>query len=397
MGYLEFLAAGAPPAPPSAFAPEGAARWSDSATWGGGPLPGRDSAVLVEAGKTIVLDCDADVASLTIAGKLIIAPRDTLLRAGWIVVRNDGVLSAGSAEQPFNCQLTITLCSGNAASPYASLGSKFLAALDGGSIDLHGTARASWVALGATIAPGQNTLLLSQPVDWRAGERIAVASGLDHALVEERTVVHVGADCLTLTLDRALAHRHQGKYGAVHNVLPGSLAKVLLLHRNIVIEGCEESARESAGGFCLIARSAVRGDTSGRCATARFSGVELRRMGQFNRPGRYPLHWHDNGDAADSAVVGCLIHDSYQRGIVAVGSRHLRISDNVVLKPYGHGYIVEREDHSPQLVTSNIAVRPRVARFADSAMRGYCEHRPRAFWIVRSGPAAAVAGSSLSR
>lgn len=393
MGYLEFLAAGAPPAPASAFAPEGALSWSDPDTWAGA-LPARDAAVHIEAGKTIVLDCDADVASLTIDGTLLVAPRDISLRAGWIVVRNNGVLSTGSVEQPFNCRLTITLCSGNAASPYAALGTKFLAALDGGTIDLHGAARASWVALGATIAPGQNTLQLSQPVDWREGERIAVASGLDHALVEERTILHVGGDCLTLALDHALAHRHQGKYGAVRNVLPGSLAKVLLLHRNIVIEGCAESARESAGGYCLVARSAVRGDTSGRCSTARFSGVEFRRMGQFNRPGRYPLHWHDNGDAADSAVVGCLIHDSYQRGIVAVGSRHLRISDNVVLKPYGHGYIVEREDHSPQLVTSNIAVRPRVARFADSAMRGYCEHRPRAFWIVHSGPAAAGRASS---
>jgi len=383
MGYLEFLAAGAPPAPPEAFAPEGALRWSEPDAWGGA-LPARDAAVFIEAGKTIVLDCDAEVASLTIEGTLIVAPRDTALRAGWIAVRNGGALSAGTADRPFRSRLTITLCAGESASPYPSLGTKFLAALDGGTIDLHGVSRTSWVALGSTIAPGHNTLQLSQPVDWNAAERIAVASGHDHALIEERTITHIGADCLTLTLDRALAHRHQGKYGAVHHVLPGSLAKVLLLERNIVIEGCAESARESVGGFCLFARSAIRGDTSGRCSTARFSAIEFRRMGQFNRPGRYPLHWHDNGDAADSSVVGCLVHDSYQRGIVAVGSRHVRISDNVVLKPYGHGYIVEREDHSPQLLTTNLAVRPRVARFADSAMRNYCEHRPRAFWIVHS-------------
>ncbi len=107
-------------------------------------------------------------------------------------------------------------------------------------------------------------------------------------------------------------------------------------------------------------------------------------MGQFNRPGRYPLHWHNNGDAAESCVSGCLVHDSYQRGIVTVGSRHVRISGNVVMKPLGHGYIVESEDNSPQLQTTNLAVRPRVARFADAAMRRYCEVRPRAFWIVRS-------------
>ena len=107
-------------------------------------------------------------------------------------------------------------------------------------------------------------------------------------------------------------------------------------------------------------------------------------MGQFNRPGRYPLHWHNNGDAAESSVVGCLVHQSYQRGIVTVGSRRVRISGNVVVKPYGHGYIVEGEDHSPQLLTTNLALRPRVARFADQGMRSFCEHRPRPFWIVQS-------------
>jgi len=28
--------------------------------------------------------------------------------------------------------------------------------------------------------------------------------------------------------------------------------------------------------------------------------VEFRNVGQFNRIGRYPLHWHHNGDDSDS-------------------------------------------------------------------------------------------------
>ena len=239
--------------------------------------------------------------------------------------------------------------------------------------------------LGASIAPGHNLLRLAQPVDWRAGERIAVASGQDHALVEERCIAEVGGDCMTLSLDRAVSHRHHGQHAPMNHVLPGSIAKAVLLERNIVVQGCEESERSSQGGYCLIA-SALEPGQGGRRSIGRFSGVEFRRMGQFNRPGRYPLHWHNNGDAPESSVSGCLVRDSYQRGIVTVGSRHVRISGNVVLKPYGHGYIVESEDNSPQLVTTNLAVRPRVARFADIKMRSYCEHRPRPFWIVRSLP-----------
>lgn len=384
MGFLEFLATGAAPEAVAADdVPADAQRWSDAATWAGN-IPARGAAVTVEAGRTLLLDQDIDVGSLHIKGTLIVARRDVRIAAEWILVDGAGVLIAGHADQPFKHRLHITLCSSNGtAPPHPLLGSKFLAALDGGTIDLHGAARTSWVPLGNSTAPGHDTLRLGQPVDWCAGERIAVASGADHCLVEERTINDVAPDCLTVRLAAPLWHRHHGKQATLRHVLPGSIGKVVLLSRNIVIEGCADSERDGVGAYCMIAGS--HDDVPpARHSIGRFSGVEFRRMGQFNRPGRYPLHWHNNGDAAESSVIGCLIHQSYQRGIVSVGSRHVRISGNVVMKPYGHGYIVESEDNSPQLVTTNLALRPRVVRFADQKMRSYCEHRPRAFWIVQS-------------
>ena len=384
MGFLEFLAAGA--APEAAVAdeyPSGAMRWSDPDTWGG-KLPASGEAVTVDAGRTLIIDQDVDVGSLHVKGTAIVERRDISIGAEWILVEGAGALIAGSAEQPFKQRLHITLCSSasdQSASAHPQLGSKFLAALNGGTIDLHGEARTSWVPLGNSTAPGHDTLRLAQPVDWRAGERIAIASGADHCLLEERSIDDVGTDCLTVRLAKPVWHRHHGKHAPLRHVLPGSIGKVVLLSRNIVIEGCADSERNSVGAYCMIAGTA---DNPARHSIGRFSGVEFRRMGQFNRPGRYPLHWHDNGDAADSSVIGCLIHQSYQRGIVTVGSRHVRISGNVVMKPFGHGYIVESEDNSPQLVTTNLALRPRVVRFADQKMRSYCEHRPRAFWIVQS-------------
>jgi hypothetical protein len=243
------------------------------------------------------------------------------------------------------------------------------------------------VPLGPSTAPGHDTVRVDQPVDWRCGDPIAVASGgVDHAVIEERTIDEVGADCLTLKLATPMAHRHHGRQAPVRHVLAGSLAKAVLLTRNVVVEGCDGSERDSVGACCLIEGGPGELPGTVRHSVGRFSGVEFRRMGQLNRPGRYPLHWHNNGDAADSFVLGCLVHHSYQRGIVTVGSRRVRISGNVIVKPYGHGYIVESEDNSPQLVTTNLALRPRVARFGDHAMGSYCEHRPRPFWIVQSGP-----------
>jgi len=387
MGFLEFLAAGAAPEAAAADEyPNGAMRWSDPHTWGGS-LPASGEAVTVDVGRTLIIDQDIDVGSLHIKGTAIVERRDISIGAEWILVEDAGALIAGSADRPFKQRLHITLCSSASeqrAAAHPQLGSKFLVALNGGTIDLHGEARTSWVSLGNSTAPGHDTLRLAQPVDWRAGERVAIASGADHCLLEERAINDVGADCLTVRLAKPVWHRHHGKYAPLRHVLPGSIGKVVLLSRNIVIEGCADSERNSVGAYCLITGTA---QNPVRHSIGRFSGVEFRRMGQFNRPGRYPLHWHDNGDAADSSVIGCLIHQSYQRGIVTVGSRHVRISGNVVMKPYGHGYIVESEDNSPQLVTTNLALRPRVVRFADQKMRSYCEHRPRAFWIVQSAAA----------
>ena len=387
MGFLEYLSAGAPPAPATLpeVLPAGAERWSEAATWPDG-LPGRGDAITVAAGRTLVIDQDIDIGSLTVHGTVIVAHRAAAIRAGWILVSGQGEFIAGTAERPLRQALTITLCADSGATPHRDLGAKFLAAVNGGSIDLHGEARTSWVALGPSTAPGHDTVRLDRPVDWRRGERIAVASGADHAVIEERTIADVAADCLSVKLATPMQHRHHGKQATVRHVLPGSLAKAVLMARNIVVEGCEASERDLVGAYCLIAGGP--GEVAGtvRPSIGRFSGVEFRRMGQFNRPGRYPLHWHDNGEATASCVVGCLVHRSYQRGIVTVGSRRVRISGNVVVKPYGHGYIVEAEDDSPQLVTTNLALRPRVARFADQGVRSFCEHRPRPFWFVQSGP-----------
>jgi hypothetical protein len=184
MGFLEYLSVGTAPAPaPLEVLPGNAERWSDAAAWSAG-APGHGAAVTVAAGRTLVIDQDIDVGSLTIHGTVIVERRDTVIRAGWILVAGHGELRAGSAEQPFRQRLTITLCADSGARPHPDLGSKFLAAVNGGTIDLHGEARTSWVPLGFSTAPGHDTVRLDQPVDWRRGEWVAVASGADHAVIE---------------------------------------------------------------------------------------------------------------------------------------------------------------------------------------------------------------------
>jgi hypothetical protein len=124
-----------------------------------------------------------------------------------------------------------------------------------------------------------------------------------------------------------------------------------------------------------------------RGSVGSFVGVEFRRMGQFNRSGRYPLYWHANGDVPGNQLVDCVVHSSFQRGVVVAETRGVKIHGNVVHKPLGHGFIVDQADQAQDVATmlsTNLTIRPRRVRFADPAMRDLYERRPRSLWISDS-------------
>jgi hypothetical protein len=68
MGFLEYLAAGAAPAPVAEDAlPADSLLWSQRANWGGPGTTG--GAVRIEAGRTVVLDEDMEADSLRIEAR----------------------------------------------------------------------------------------------------------------------------------------------------------------------------------------------------------------------------------------------------------------------------------------------------------------------------------------
>jgi hypothetical protein len=390
MGFLPFSSGGGASFAPATVAnPLATMAWSDPLTWGG-RLPGRRDVVQVPSGRTLLIDQDIDIAALEVAGTVLFAQRDIRIECDGILVVGGGLLRAGTAEQPFVHRLTFTLGCTPERELIDGLGSKFLAAVDGGRIELNGPRRASWVVLGDTVAPGAIVLRLAEPVDWAAGERIAIASGgAELPLVEERTVFGVSPDGLNVTLDAPMQHRHLGLHGRVRNALPGAIAKVALLSRSIVVEGDASAARNSLGAHCMIAGRAP-GEPfpeESRGSVGSFTGVEFRRMGQFNRSARYPLYWHANGDVPGNQMVDCVVHSSFQRGVVVSETRGVKIHGNVVHKPLGHGFIVDQADQAQDvatMLTTNLTIRPRRVRFADPAMRDLYERRPRSLWISDS-------------
>jgi hypothetical protein len=390
MGFLPFSSGGGAGIAPATISDlRVTMAWSDPLTWSG-RLPGPRDVVQVPAGRKLLIDQDVDVAALEIAGEVTFAEREIRVECDGILVTGHGVLRAGSADEPFGHRLTFMLGCTPERELIDGLGSKFLAAVDGGRIELNGPRRTSWVMLGDTVAPGAIVLRLAEAVDWVPGERIAIASGgSELPLVEERTVFGLSADGCHVTLDAPMQHRHLGQNGRVRNALPGAIARVALLSRALVVEGDASAARNSIGAHCIIAGHAP-GEPfpeNMRGSVGSFTGVEFRRMGQFNRSGRYPLYWHANGDVPGNQLVDCVVHSSFQRGVVVAETRGVKIHGNVVHKPLGHGFIVDQADQAQDVATmlsTNLTIRPRRVRFADPAMRDLYERRPRSLWISDS-------------
>ncbi len=397
MSFVDFSAAGASGAAHAlGIGDAGAANaraWSDPAAWNG-RVPALDDDVVIGPGRTVVVDGDVCVNSITVFGTLLFAPRDLTLRTRWILV-DGGTLRAGSAESPHQARLTIGLAGCASDRDVRGLGTKFLAAVRGGTIELIGRPCRGWVPLGESTAAGGRAIRVAQPVDWAPGAAIAIASGgAELPLVEERRVDAIGPDRRTLVLDRPLQHRHAGLQSPLR--APAStFGKVALLDRSIVVAGDDASAERGFGAHCLIgSRLPDAADEGARSSIGRFRGVAFRRVGQFNRRDRFPLHWCDNGDSAASCAVDCVIRESFQRGVVIAGSPHVKIAGNVVYRAFGHAYVVEEATDSAQIVASNLAVRPRVARFADPGLRSLHEHHPRAFWF---GPRRAAPPPTIRR
>ncbi len=389
------------PSPAAASSlPADALAWSAADTWGGAK-PGPRDVVKVPAGRTLLIDENIEVAALEVQGTVLFAPRDLQIKTNGILVTGNGVLRAGDAERAFEHRLVLTLGISHERDLIDGLGSKFLAALDGGSIELFGKRRPAWVMLGDTAVPGAIIMRLNEPVDWSPGDKIAIASGgADLPLVEERTVFAVTADGLRVTLDTPLSHRHEGKNARVRHTSSNSIAKVVLLSRSIVVEGDVNSTRSGYGAHVMIAGHAPNEPSQNPPSGSRgcFIGVEFRRVGQFNHPGRYPAHWYGNKVARGSVLADCVIHQSFQRGVVVTDTRGVKLHGNVVYKPLGHGFIVDQSEDSAAIVTTNLTVRPRRVRFADAGMRSMYERRPRSVWFADAikRPRAAGGGSNAA-
>jgi G8 domain len=343
-------------------------RWSDPNTWGG-MVPGRDSVVEIPRGATVVLDVDTCVAGVVVNGELAFEDRDTKFCTQYIMVH--GKMTIGTEEKPFVHRAEITLIGSNETVNVLDMGTKFIGAMSGGVLDIHGTVpKKTWTVLTAPAKAGDSSIAVEDATGWNVGAEIALASGVvDPEKAETRTIKSKNAN--TLVLDSPLQFAHAGTLLTIDGRTIDMRTEVGLLSRPIVIQGDTDSLSGQFGGHVMVMFE----------GKAYVDGIELRRMGQFDHLGRYPFHWHLVGDASGQYLRHSVVNRSLQRGVVVHNTHHALVEDNIVFDSMGHNFLAETPETTDNIYRGNLALGNRIAKHTVQGLIDQHDHAPANFWI----------------
>jgi hypothetical protein len=344
--------------------------WSNPATWGGA-VPGTATDVTIPAGKSITLDVNACVKTITVRGTLVFADKDLELCARWISVENGGRLVVGTHEKRFTRRAVITFIDGDRNENIAGMGTKFLAVMMGGRVDLHGESGiTSWTKMANPSTAGATSLSLVDAAGWKVGDSIVVTTGSSEPNeTETRSVTAISGN--QVTLDRALQYARPGTLLTMEGRSLDMRAAVGRLNRNIVLQGDQASTTGAFGGHTMIMSGGV----------ALMDGVEFVRMGQFNKLARYPFHWHLTGNVAGQYIRNSVIRNSFQRGIVVHSTLNALVKNNIVFDSMGHSILLETPETIDNVIDGNLTVTNRVATHTEPTLVSQNDMEPAGFWI----------------
>ena len=342
--------------------------WSAGSTWGTGRPPEAQDVVQIDAGCTVVYDLASSppLAEINLDGALVFAlDRSTELTVSLLIVEPTGRLEIGTALQPVPPQHTATirlidLPEQTHTHLHGQAGMAPALHTHGGTLTLHGAPRArTWTRLGADVAAGATTLLLTEPVpDWRAGDRLIITGtqvlGTPPMSQTEEAVL-AAVEGATLTLAAPLRFGHLG-------TAPRQAAVGLLSH-NVRIVSADPVGRR---GHVMIAHGFVVKDSEPLPALtnrvqASISFVEFAHLGR-PEPGIYPVHFHRLGTGGrDQVFTGNSVHHSHNLCVRVHTTHFLLVAETVCYDALGHGFATEDGSEMYNTWHRNLAARTRAA------------------------------------
>ena len=393
--------------------------WSSPFTWGGGPLPQEDEFVVIPRGQTLLLDVNTPILAYILiqGGELIFDPEkgdnEVSLHTQGGLITSGGRLQIGTEEEPFLAKTELVLYGHVLSTEIPVYGAKTLA-LREGVIDMHGRPlNVTWTRLATTAPAGTTQIELQDYVDWEVGGKIVLAStSFSQRENEEHTIVGISAGPRgsILMLNESLVYEHISVQQTIDGRYIDTSGEVGYLTRNIVVRGnnneewigqadaCEREFRP--GQFevqsCFLGRFGPEtlSDQFGsqimihgpEFATpdktfviGRFEYIEVTHAGQAFRLGRYPIHFHLNGDVSDSYVRGCAIHHTFNRAVTIHAVDNLLVEKNVAYNIMGHAYFLEDGIEQHNIIQDNLGI---FVRGSSSLLN--VDITPATFWAVNA-------------
>ncbi|XP_052063080.1 fibrocystin-L-like [Mytilus californianus] len=389
--------------------------WSSPYTWGGMPPPGDGSLVVIKKGQTVVLD--QNTASLKVlliqGGELIFDEADVEIRADNILIVDGGLLQVGTEDQPFQHKAIITGTGHVRTKELPIYGTKSVGVREG-RLDLHGQViDVTWTKLAMTANVGSNTITVKDSVisgtrPWRNGDQIAIAS-TGHFNSQEQNELHtidyVDGNGVTIHLTGTLKYDHLGISETIGGHTLEYRAEVAMLTRNILVRGLNDpqwndkiekcDAGFNTGEFdvqtCFLGRfgEELGNDQFGvqiivhgseydkHLAQAYVEYVEFNYAGQAFRLGRYPMHYHLNGDMTGSYVKGCAFHQTFNRAVNIHGTHNVLVQNNVGFNVMGGAFFLEDGIETGNIFDGNLLIFVR-----ESSSLQNDDITPAAFWIT---------------
>jgi hypothetical protein len=166
-------------------------------------------------------------------------------------------------------------------------------------------------------APGAEILITSHTLDWTGQQPNRIASIVNYGRDSEIVQINLEKPILKPTTqksDRSFA------------------VEVAILSRNIVFKGGFDTVANHGGHFWVQFTPEVE---------QTLIGVGFDNFGQQGLRGRYPIHFHMNGNVTGSVVAKNSIRKSNQRCIVIHGTNNVLIAENIAFDTKGHCFVLE--------------------------------------------------------
>lgn len=333
---------------------------------GGKPKAGEDA--VISRNWDVILDEDTPLLrKIEVYGNLTLLrpPKGTSLKrrinAMYIVV-NGGTFAIGSNDEPFTGDVEINLHGKrDSESLYIGetrVGSKVVAAINGGEISLHGrTQNKRWLP-GVSVSDDGTELMLPEPVSWCVDDELLVTSASwnprEH---ERRRITALASNGTRVTLDRAFERPHSGKdisskFGATMSLAAeaghfGSNIQIKAADADVQDFGrsnttLAKQCRQESSGSTTDCSFGCRVVASGFNSSLQLHNVRIERGGQA---GLLPAVSIEGVDSQQSPRSTSLLNNVFDRnldgGISVLQSNGVLLHNNFVLESFdAHGIAV---------------------------------------------------------